>query len=214
LFVNGALDGSANVSGSIQTTTDSFLIGGYGTGPWTLNGRVDEVSLYNRALNQSEIQNIFNAGTAGKFPSTPPSITAQPTSQTVSPGANATFTVTATSAIPLSYQWTFNGGAISGATASSYTVVNAQSPSVGSYAVVVANAGGSVLSSSANLSLLGPCTVPPSGLVSWWQAEGNTIDVVSFNMGPSVGVTYRQRLDKVSRATARRNMSRSRAVRR
>ena len=41
------------------------------------NGRIDEISLYNRALSADEILAIFNAGSAGKCPlNTPPTITA------------------------------------------------------------------------------------------------------------------------------------------
>ena len=51
----------------------------------------------------------------------PPSITSQPASQTVTAGQTATFSVTATGTATLTYQWTKNGAAISGATAASYT---------------------------------------------------------------------------------------------
>jgi hypothetical protein len=50
-----------------------------------------------------------------------PEITAQPASQTVSVGQAATFTVSATSSAPVSYQWNKGGAPISGATSSSYT---------------------------------------------------------------------------------------------
>src|SRR5207249_2774894 len=50
-----------------------------------------------------------------------PTITTQPTSQTVTAGQRATFTVTATGTAPLSYQWQKNGTTIGGATAASYT---------------------------------------------------------------------------------------------
>ena len=36
-----------------------------------LHGRIDEASIYNRALSDKEIASIFNAGAAGKTPSTP-----------------------------------------------------------------------------------------------------------------------------------------------
>src|SRR6266853_1326030 len=50
--------------------------------------------------------------TAAGVPATP-SITTQPASQTITAGQAATFTVTATGAAPLSYQWKKNGTAIS-----------------------------------------------------------------------------------------------------
>src|SRR5207245_2134963 len=47
-----------------------------------------------------------------------PSILTQPSSQTVTAGQTASFTVAATGTAPLSYQWNKNGTAITGATSS------------------------------------------------------------------------------------------------
>jgi hypothetical protein len=66
---------------------------------------------------------------------------------------NATFSVSATGAAPLSYQWQFNGGNIFGATDSSYTRTNAQRYDAGNYSVVVTNTVGSIQSSNALLSV-------------------------------------------------------------
>jgi hypothetical protein len=66
LYVNGTLDDSIAASGTITSASNPFLIGGYGVAPWTLDGRVDEVSLYSRALSAGEIQGIYAAGAAGK----------------------------------------------------------------------------------------------------------------------------------------------------
>ncbi|HYC71143.1 MAG TPA: matrixin family metalloprotease [Opitutaceae bacterium] len=82
----------------------------------------------------------------------PPEITVQPTSLTVNTGGSANFSVTATGA-DLAYQWFFNGNAITGATASSFAVSNAQPANAGSYHVVVSNAGGSVTSATATLTV-------------------------------------------------------------
>ena len=61
----------------------------------------------------------------------PPSITTQPQGQSVSQGANATFTVAATGTTPLSYQWRLYGTNIAGATASSYTRTTCNRPMPG-----------------------------------------------------------------------------------
>src|SRR6202022_2698159 len=50
-----------------------------------------------------------------------PTITTQPTNQTVTTGQTATFTVVASGTAPLSYQWRKNGANIPGATRASYT---------------------------------------------------------------------------------------------
>ena len=80
-----------------------------------------------------------------------PDITQEPTDEYVSAGGSATFSVTASGSTPLTYQWYFNGAAIAGATASSYTITNVQASDSGLYTVVVANSNGSVKSSAGNL---------------------------------------------------------------
>ena len=84
-----------------------------------------------------------------------PSITTQPASQTVSVGQTATFTVAATGTAPLSYQWSNNGTAISGATSSSYTTPATTSSDNGAvFQVTVSNSIGSVTSDSAALTIV------------------------------------------------------------
>ena len=80
-----------------------------------------------------------------------PVITAQPSDQNVYPGGTATFSVTATGTAPLTYQWRKDGDPVSGATASSFTLPNAQGSDSGSYLVVVANSLGAATSSAAML---------------------------------------------------------------
>jgi hypothetical protein len=78
LYVNGLLDGSLAATGPITITTHPLLIGGHAEGPWSFNGLVDEVSLYDRALSAAEILSIYNAGGAGKClaPPSPPCLPA------------------------------------------------------------------------------------------------------------------------------------------
>jgi len=84
---------------------------------------------------------------------TAPVIMTQPTSQSQVPGLNATFTVSAGGTPPLSYQWSFAGTNITGATASAYTVTNVQASNLGDYSVVVSNGVDSVTSSNATLTI-------------------------------------------------------------
>jgi hypothetical protein len=91
---------------------------------------------------------------------TAPAITSQPTSQTVTAGSSATFSVTASGTAPLSYQWRFNGSNISGATSASYTLSNAQSANAGNYSVVVSNSAGSATSNNATLTVSTTATAP------------------------------------------------------
>ncbi len=68
------------------------------------------------------------------------------------PSTNATFTIGATTLNPpLSYQWRFNGRALAGATASSYTVTGVTTNDYGAYSCAVSDAVGTILSSNAML---------------------------------------------------------------
>jgi hypothetical protein len=79
----------------------------------------------------------------------PPIITAQPTNQRVCSGGVLTLSVIANFAA--SYQWSFNGAAIPGATNSTYSVPGATSADHGNYSVTVTNALGSVTSTVASV---------------------------------------------------------------
>ncbi|MEZ5414237.1 MAG: immunoglobulin domain-containing protein [Opitutaceae bacterium] len=83
----------------------------------------------------------------------PPTIITQPVSRTIYTGQSATFSVTATSNAPLSYQWQFEGEDIPDATSSSYTVANAQASNAGSYTVVVSTIAGTRTSNPATLTV-------------------------------------------------------------
>jgi uncharacterized delta-60 repeat protein len=85
-----------------------------------------------------------------------PAVLAPPTNQTVFASSNATFSVSATGSMPLSYQWLFNGTNISGATDSLFTVSNVVIADRGSYSIVLTNIAGSVTSAPAMLTVLDP----------------------------------------------------------
>jgi hypothetical protein len=90
-----------------------------------------------------------------------PSITTQPSNQTVTVGQTATFTVVATGTAPLSYQWQKNGTAISGATSASYTTAATTSADSGAqFAVVVSNSAGNVTSNAATLTVNAAAVAP------------------------------------------------------
>jgi uncharacterized repeat protein (TIGR01451 family) len=86
----------------------------------------------------------------------PPSITTQPDSQAVLPGANVAFQVTAAGTPPLAFQWLLNDTNLEGAVDAVLTLTNVQVGEAGTYTVLVANAFGSVLSSNAVLTVLDP----------------------------------------------------------
>ena len=83
----------------------------------------------------------------------PPSIVAQPQSQSVTAGATVSFSVNVAGGAPLSYQWQFNGSNMVGRTASTLTISSVQPSNQGPYAVVVTNLAGKVTSSNAVLTV-------------------------------------------------------------
>ncbi len=107
---------------------------------------------------------VSGVGTAAtvNYPagSMPPSITSQPSGQTLTTGAKATFTVAATGTPTLAYQWRKNGNALSGATSASYVITTTASTDAGTYSVVVTNGAGNATSSDAVLVLNDPVIAP------------------------------------------------------
>jgi hypothetical protein len=89
-------------------------------------------------------------------PPSSPFVFSQPVNQMVFQGSIATFSVVAAAATPLAYQWLFNNADISGATNSSYSVINAQPVNDGNYSIIVSNSYGSVTSAVAQLIATGP----------------------------------------------------------
>jgi hypothetical protein len=95
---------------------------------------------------------------------TAPSITMQPANQLVIVGQTATFSVIATGAGTLTYQWQKAGTPISGATASSYTTpVTTLADDGSTFMVIVSNSGGSISSNSATLTVSPVKVMPGAG---------------------------------------------------
>ena len=81
VFVDGELDGSSSTSGPITPNDISLTIGATedrGTMIQFFKGAIDEVDVFERALSEEEIEDIFNAGSAGKLLDLPPSADAGP----------------------------------------------------------------------------------------------------------------------------------------
>jgi hypothetical protein len=161
LYVNGAFIGQSAATAPQDYGTEPLFFGTSGVSSWDhkLNGRLDEVTLYNRALGSNEIAAIYAAGSFGKCKGvSPPGIVTPPTNQTVAVGSNGLFTVTASGTGPLSYQWLFDSAPITGATTNSLSLTAVQTNNAGLYSVLVTNSAGAVTSSPATLSV----TTPPT----------------------------------------------------
>ena len=85
-----------------------------------------------------------------------PSITQHPVSQIVPVGQPVTFTVSASGTPPLTYQWQRNGGDVTGATNSAYSISSVSTGDSGAaFRCVVSNAAGSAISNAATLTVTG-----------------------------------------------------------
>ena len=123
-----------------------------------------------------------------------PQILAQPQSQSVVAGQNATLTVSALGQDPLAYQWRFNGDNLAGATTSTFTRTGAQYAHSGNYSVTVSNSYGMITSQVALLTV----TLPPVTQTLWqdnfdsntagnWVVNRSSTDCrIAFNYDYSV----------------------------
>ncbi len=92
----------------------------------------------------------------------PPTILSDPQNLRVAIGQPAPFTVFATGAEPLHYQWRLNGQPIAAATNTAYTLAGAQTANAGVYEVVVTNLYGARTSAPARLAIAEPTNAPLS----------------------------------------------------
>jgi hypothetical protein len=185
LYLNGAVVASENLGSFTPQTTYPLNLGLRPSSGERFKGRLDEVSLYERALSSNQIAAIYLAGSGGKCTPVPPAITSQPTNLTVVAGATAEFDVVAIGTAPLTYLWSFNGTNLAGSTNSALVLTNVQMAQAGVYAVAVKNAFGNVMSSNAVLTVApAPVCVPaPDDLVALWHGNGNSADSVGGNAG-------------------------------
>jgi hypothetical protein len=116
---------------------------------------------------------------------TPPVILVQPLSLSVLNLGIASFNVVASSLTTMTYQWYKDGNAINGATSSSLSLLSVGSADAGNYVVKVTNAGGTVTSSTAALSVMSPPAItsqPVSLIVT--QGQSATFTVAAGGNGP------------------------------
>lgn len=108
----------------------------------------------------------------------PPQITAQPEPRVGGVGGNISFSVTATSSVPVTYQWRFNGKNLAGATATNLTINNIQPENGGNYSVLVSNQAGTTTSAPAPLTV----DLPPYVTTQPRNQTGITGGRAAFNV--------------------------------
>jgi len=112
--------------------------------------RVDATNLAGTTASNSVALTVLQA----------PAITTQPAGNHLVVGGSHSFTVGATGSAPLEYQWTKDGGDLSGETAATLTIDSAALADAGDYAVRVSNSVGSATSSAAQLQVSATAVAP------------------------------------------------------
>jgi autotransporter-associated beta strand protein/YVTN family beta-propeller protein len=145
--------GAASLNAGLST-----LIGSSGNGTYSGTADIDDLGVWTRALMPQEVAGIYGAGLNGQpltaaVPGVAPVITAQPVNVSVAVGSTATFTVTATGAGLLTYQWRLNGVDITGATGPTLELSSVSAASQGVYTVLIRDGSGAVISSGAVLTV-------------------------------------------------------------
>lgn len=136
----------------------------------------------------------------------PPTITRQPTNQSVSLGANITFSALAAGTAPRYFQWRFNETNLPGKTSTSLVLTNLQPTNAGGYTVVVTNVAGSVTSLVATLTVDPTFTKITSGAIatdrglfggsSWADYDNDGfVDLLVSNYGGGGNFLYRNNRD-------------------
>ncbi len=130
-----------------------------------------------------------------------PVVLLQPRSQTIYAGRPVTFNATAVGALPIYYQWQWNGSPIPGQTNSSLVLGNVQFGDAGAYSLLVSNAFGTATSRAAVLTVIdGPpvIRIQPADFVT--LVGGTATLHIEVNGSPPLA--YQWRLEGVELAGA------------
>jgi hypothetical protein len=153
----GAVNFSATASGGVTNgLTWKASAGTFSGNVWTAPAAVGTYTITATSVDEPSVFVTTTATISG------PVILTQPASQHVCTGAGILLTVSANYAA--SYQWSFNGAPIPGATGASYTVPAAAAANAGNYSVTVTNGIGNVTSSMAVVAVGSTITSNPTNL--------------------------------------------------
>ncbi len=164
LYVNGEQAAAATNAVARPFTTVN-LARREATAANYLDGAVDEVRIYNRALSQVEVQEL-----AGWVVTGPPVIVQQPAGGSTYAGRDFTLSVKNQGLPPFTYQWFRAGTAIEGATNSTLVLTNLQPSQGGNYTVTVSNSAGNTPSQPATITVIAITDISV-GLQAWWKFD-------------------------------------------
>lgn len=67
-YINGVLDSTKSASWVNGVTSNITRIGAYMGGILCFNGKIDEVAIWSKALNSTEVTELYNAGAGKQYP--------------------------------------------------------------------------------------------------------------------------------------------------
>ena len=166
-----------------------------------LNATNSVLTLTNVQSSQAGPYSVFVFNSVGGVSSTnalltvivPVTIVQQPQSLTVAVGSNVTFRVVATGNGTLTYQWRRNGTDLPNATNSTLAVPNASPPDSGAYSVLVSDAFSSLLSQTAQLTVLTAPTIVEQPRSQWVVVSNPATFRVVVNSYATTPIGYRWR---------------------
>jgi YD repeat-containing protein len=191
-YINGAQRVLANVGSYVARTVGNVHLGNL---PFDVNhfrGLLDEVSIYNRALDGQEVYELFAAGSTGKCPNDGnqrPIVNAGPDLHLRDVTQVATLNGTVTDdGLPPGYAVRSLWSVVNGPGAVTFgditaTATTATFSAPGIYVLRLTADDALIASSDLVEVRVGTlCTVKdPAGLVSWWPGNGNASDVAGVN---------------------------------
>jgi Tol biopolymer transport system component len=195
LFMDGTLEASKTTS--LNTVLDgNGLTIGFRSGSSRWAGQLDEPTIYNRALSDSEVLAIFQAGAAGKcIPDLPPVADAG-VDQSIAVGDVVQLDGSGSSdpeGLTLTYSWSLTQTPPgSAAYLTDPTAVNSTFTVdvEGEYRATLTVTDPGNQSDPDEVVVTGvSCADLPSGAISWWPGEGNAVDKIGGNDGIPIGGT-------------------------
>jgi uncharacterized delta-60 repeat protein len=190
IYINGTIVAQSQLGSFTPLTTYDLYFGARPSlSQNRYEGLMDEISLYNRALSPSEINQICQSSLYGKCYPVAPQIDRQPANQATLQDHPAHFSLAASGSRPLSYQWYYNGTPIAGATNAALLLNSVTLDKSGFYSATVSNAAGTAVTSNAELIVVSTDTCHPASpsLVGFWQAEDDVTDTAGIADGTPGG---------------------------
>ncbi len=184
IYIDGLLDASVPATGSISLDSYNVMIGenAQATGRF-FDGWISEVAIFGTALTAAQIQQVYYSANV------PPIIVQQPQAPTgtIYEGSAVTLSALVAGNPTLAYQWTKNGGNLSGKTSNTLAFNSVTTSDTGNYALVVTNDFGAATSSIVAVTVVaGPPLIlqQPQSLTRYVGTSA------SFSVGVGGSVPY------------------------